>query len=169
MWVRVLAAVAVALPLVAEADHEDHKACPMMRSGAQQTAVDQRHDQATHVGNEDSVHHFLLRPDGGVIRLEMKDAANDEGRDRIREHLRHIARAFSTADFSIPMFVHDQMPPGVDVMKAMSSSIRYQYAPTRRGGEVRITTLDAAARSAIHAFLRFQIEDHRTGDPTTFD
>jgi hypothetical protein len=169
MFFRLLPAVAMALPLVADADHKDHKACPMIPSGAQPTAVDQRHDQATHVAHEDSVHHFLLRPDGGVIRLEVKDAANDEGRGRVRQHLRQIARAFSAADFSVPMFVHDQTPPGVDVMKARSSSIRYRYAATRRGGEVRITTPDAEALSAIHAFLRFQIEDHRTGDPTTFD
>ena len=31
---------------------------------------------------------------------------------------------------------------------------------------VRITTKDSAALAAIHEFLRFQIEDHRTGDRT---
>jgi len=30
---------------------------------------------------------------------------------------------------------------------------------------VRITTKDARALEAVHAFLRYQIKEHRTGDP----
>ncbi|PYR73529.1 MAG: hypothetical protein DMF86_20265 [Acidobacteria bacterium] len=32
-------------------------------------------------------------------------------------------------------------------------------------GRVRITTKDARALEAVHAFLRYQIKEHRTGDP----
>jgi len=32
------------------------------------------------------------------------------------------------------------------------------------GGRVVARTDDAAARAAIHEFLRFQIEEHQTGD-----
>lgn len=51
-------------------------------------------------------------------------------------------------------------------MKERKGAIRYAYSPTDRGGQVRISTADARAREAVHAFLRFQIEDHGTGDPT---
>jgi hypothetical protein len=47
----------------------------------------------------------------------------------------------------------------------MKNAIAYDYAPTDKGGEVRISTSDPAALSAIHTFLRFQIADHGTGDP----
>ena len=50
-------------------------------------------------------------------------------------------------------------------MKAKKAAIQYAFAATDRGGEVRITTKDAAALAAVHEFLRFQIEDHGTGDP----
>jgi hypothetical protein len=33
------------------------------------------------------------------------------------------------------------------------------------GGRLRITTTDTEALKAIHQFLTFQIDDHRTGDP----
>ena len=35
------------------------------------------------------------------------------------------------------------------------------------GGKVVIETEDTAARDALHDFLRFQIREHRTGDPLT--
>ena len=65
------------------------------------------------------------------------------------------------------MFIHDRVPPGVPVMKAKRKAITYTYQETERGGRVRIKTTDPDALQAIHEFLRFQIEDHRTGDPGT--
>jgi hypothetical protein len=63
------------------------------------------------------------------------------------------------------MFIHSQTPPGVPAMKQLKAEIRYQFEETERGGRVRITTVNADAIKAIHEFLRFQIEDHKTGDP----
>ena len=86
-------------------------------------------------------------------------------RERIRAHLRHVARSFAAGNFDLPMLIHDQVPPGVPVMKKRKAAIKYAFSPTDAGGEVRISTKDPAALSAIHSFLRFQIEDHGTGDP----
>ncbi len=36
--------------------------------------------------------------------------------------------------------------------------------PTARGARVVIRTANPEALEAVHAFLRFQISDHRTGD-----
>jgi hypothetical protein len=44
--------------------------------------------------------------------------------------------------------------------------IEWKFEETPNGGRVRITTKDTEALAAIHEFLRFQIEDHRTGDST---
>lgn len=138
-----------------------------MASAAQdrRAAVDRRHDQVTGVGHEASVHHFLLAPDGGSIRLEVADGSATADRERIRAHLRHVARSFSAGDFALPMRIHDQVPPGAAVMKKRRAAIKYAFSPTEKGGEVRISTKDPAALAAIHRFLRFQIEDHGTGDP----
>ena len=111
-------------------------------------------------------HHFLLKPDGGIIAVSAKDQKDIPTRDQIRMHLAHIAKAFAEGDFDIPMFVHDQTPPGVPVMKRLAKEIHYQSHNTERGGEVTITSASPQAIRAIHDFLVFQIREHKTGDPT---
>jgi hypothetical protein len=67
------------------------------------------------------------------------------------------------------MFVHDTMPTGAVVMQQMKSKISYRYEEMETGGRVRITAADPKALSAVHDFLRFQIQEHRTGDKQTVD
>jgi hypothetical protein len=114
-----------------------------------------------------NTHHFLLKPDGGVIQVEVNNPKDSSSRDSIRAHLRHVTHAFSAGDFDIPMFVHDSVPPGVPEMKRLKDRITYTFDPTPHGGRVRIVTSDPAALAAIHKFLRFQIEEHQTKDSTT--
>lgn len=73
---------------------------------------------------------------------------------------------FSEGDFSFPMFVHDQVPPGVLVMKEKRAEICYGFEDLPTGGRVRIKTANPDALKAIQDFLRFQIVDHYTGDTT---
>ena len=127
--------------------------------------VDARGDRAMGFEHTKTTHHFLLNQNGGVIRVETRNAADVGSRASIRAHLAHIDNAFSQGDFQIPMLVHDQTPPGVETMKRRKNAIRYQYANTANGAEVVISSRDPKAIAAIHEFLRFQIKDHRTGDP----
>jgi hypothetical protein len=113
-----------------------------------------------------TTHHFLVKPDGGVIQVEANDPTDATNRGNIRRHLTHITQAFANGDFDIPMFVHDAVPPGVPEMKRLHERIRYAFEETPAGGRVVITTLDKESLAAIHKFLRFQIEEHKTGDPT---
>jgi hypothetical protein len=64
------------------------------------------------------------------------------------------------------MFVHDMVPPGVPEMKRLREKIHYSFEETATGGRVVITTADKESLIAIHKFLRFQIDEHKTGDPT---
>jgi hypothetical protein len=52
-------------------------------------------------------------------------------------------------------------------MKRKKTGIEWKYEELENGGRVVATTKDPKALSAIHEFLRFQISDHRTGDPGT--
>jgi hypothetical protein len=113
-----------------------------------------------------TTHHFLMKSDGGVIQVEANDPADAANRGNIRTHLALIAQAFANGDFDIPMFVHDTVPPGVPEMKRLREKIRYAFEETPAGGRVVITTPDKESLGAIHKFLRFQIEEHKTGDPT---
>ena len=49
-------------------------------------------------------------------------------------------------------------------MRQLKSAIKYRFEETANGGRVRIATTNADAVAAIHAFLRYQIREHRTGD-----
>lgn len=113
-----------------------------------------------------TTHHFLLKPDGGVIQVETNDPRDIGARDAIRVHLTHIAHAFSSGDFDIPMLVHDTVPPGVPDLKRLSKKIAYSFQETPAGGRVVIATSDPESLAAIHKFLRFQINEHQTQDPT---
>ena len=115
-----------------------------------------------------TTHHFLLFNDGGAIDVSVNDPADTNNRDAIRSHLPHIAMMFGEGNFDAPMLVHDSKNvPGTKLMTERKSAIRYQYVETAKGGRVNILTSDPEALAAVHAFLKFQIVEHKTGDPTT--
>ena len=80
----------------------------------------------------------------------------------MRGHLRQIIQEFRSGDFHNPMLVHAQEVPGTAIMAARRQKITYTYRDLPRGGEVRLRTRDTQALDAVHKFLAFQREDHRT-------
>jgi hypothetical protein len=108
-----------------------------------------------------------LRPDVGEIAVTANDAADAESAAQIRGHLTHIAQMFREGNFTAPLLIHAKNPPGTDAMTRLAGDIAYRLEPLPLGARVRIITANATALDAIHAFLRFQITDHRTGDPLT--
>ena len=113
-----------------------------------------------------TAHHFRLSSTGGDIEVTANSATDMATIDRIRMHLQHIAGMFVAGDFTAPMLIHAKEPPGVAAMKKAGAAITYTYEPIERGGVVRIATTSARELDAVHDFLRFQIKDHRTRDPT---
>ena len=130
-----------------------------------------KHEEMEHRGNQGMgfdqqkiTHHFLLRKDGGAIQVTTNSADDKASKEEIQMHLHHITQAFKSGDFNIPMFVHDQTPPGVDVMTKLKDQIHYKYEAAANGGRVVISSANAEAVAAIHEFLKFQIKEHQTGD-----
>ena len=164
------------------APHEKHDAkthadCPLMRDGksdaqtdgghgAHLAGVNARGEAAMGFSQTETAHHFTLTRDGGLIQVEAKDPADAANRDRIRRHLAHVARMFAEGNFDTPMLVHARTVPGTSAMSRLKAEIVYAYEETERGGRVRITAKSPEALAAVHEFLRFQIEDHQTGDPS---
>jgi len=147
----------ILLPLLCPA--QDNKPSPPDQS------LEQRGNQGMGFDQQKITHHFLLTKDGGVIQVSANSPDDKTSIDQIRMHLEHIASAFGSGDFDIPMFVHDQTPPGVDVMKRLRKKMFYKVQFTDAGGRVLIGTANPKARQAIWDFLRFQIREHKTGDP----
>ena len=148
---------------------QDMQSCPMhkehMKAASQHQADVEKHgDEAMGFPHDKTTHHFRLHSDGGTIEVTGNDDKDSQNVQAIRSHLAHIVTMFSNGEFSIPMFVHDQVPPGVPVMKDKHAEISYTFEELSTGGRVHITTTNPDALKAIHEFLRFQIEDHHTGD-----
>ena len=141
---RTLTFAALALTVAAFAQHTDH----VMGFSLEKTT-----------------HHFRLYKDGGAIEVTANDAKDTESRDQIQMHLGHIAGMFAKGDFQAPMLVHSKVPPGVPVLQKLKVEVTYAFTKTEGGGTVRITTKNPEALAAVHEFIRFQITDHKTGDP----
>jgi hypothetical protein len=127
--------------------------------------VDQRGDEGMGFSHTMTGHHFHLLPDGGSIEVESDSPEDNASKEAIRRHMQKIAGMFAQGDFSLPMFIHDTVPPGVEVMKRFKDQIAYIAENTAKGAQVRIVTGNPEALVAVHEFLRFQIKDHRTDDP----
>ena len=160
------AALAAALITAASAGVYARQDGRQHEHGAHAEGVDRRGDRVMGFDHGKTKHRFLLHPDGGTIEVTANEAGDKESRDLIRKHLRHIAKMFSEGNFKAPMLIHDRVPPGVPVMQRLREEIEFEYVKTEGGASVRIKSANAEALSAVHQFLRFQIEDHRTGDPT---
>ena len=97
--------------------------------------------------------------------MESDSPEDNASKEAIRRHILKIAGMFAQGDFSLPMFIHDTVPPGVEVMKRLKDQIVYTAENTAKGAQVRIVTVNPEALVAVHEFLRFQIKDRRTNDP----
>jgi hypothetical protein len=131
-------------------------------------AMNDRGAMAMGFDQDKTTHHFYLYDDGGAIAIVANDPADTKNRDAIRSHLPHISMMFGDGRFDVPMLVHDSADvPGTKVMAARKSVITYRYVETPTGGRVDIVTTNKDALSAVHDFLKYQITEHKTGDPLT--
>jgi hypothetical protein len=145
------------------ASMKDHKNCPYMKNGHKE--MNERGDTVMGFSQDKTTHHFLITADGGQIVVEAKEPKDQESVKQIQKHLEVVAQEFTDGDFDMPHAVHLQTPPGADVMIALKTKIDYKYEESPVGAKVVISTKDPKALTAIHDFLKFQIEEHQTGDP----
>lgn len=142
-------AVALAVPVAARQMQHD------------KMAMDHRGHQAMGWDQAKATHTFAPSIDGGSIEVAANDAADQTTVTAIRTHLAEIAKSFKAGDFDKPVFIHAQTPPGADAMKRLKGEISYRYEETRAGAKVTIATKNAEAIDAVHAFLKFQQDEHK--------
>ena len=140
--------------------HEEH-----LKQMEKEKALQKRGADAMGFNQEATTHHFKLTPDGGAIEVTVNSGTDSVAVAEVRNHLRSIASEFAGGDFDKPFQTHGEVPPGVPVMQKNNRAILYRYQDLPLGGAVRIDTKDKRAREAVHEFLRYQITEHRTGDP----
>ena len=135
-------------------------ACGRSKEAGDFAAMQERGQQVMGVNQYTSAHVFEDLADGGRVVLERADSADTAAITTIRAHMRDIATAFRSGDFTKPFAVHAQTVPGTAVMSARSEAITYAVIDRPRGGEVRIRSSDPAAVAGIHEFLEFQRSAH---------
>jgi len=135
--------------------HHEHMA-EMNRRGAEAMGFDQ----------QNATHHFQLSKNGGVIEVSANDPQDKPTLNQIRLHLENQAKQFGNGDFGASEHTHGRVPPGVETMQRLKSDIHYGFQATPAGGKITIESEAPEALAAIHDFLKFQIEDHETGDST---
>jgi hypothetical protein len=131
-----------------------------------QAMVNQHGDHVMGFSHEKTTHHFELHYDGGAIDVRANDVKDTESRDQIRAHFHHIAQMFAAGNFNAPMLVHSTTVPGTETMSRLKDQLHWDLQEMPRGARLVITADNKTALDAVHEFLRFQIEDHKTGDCT---
>jgi hypothetical protein len=135
--------------------------------------------------------HFTLYTDGAAIDLQVVHATDDVTRHEVELHMQRVAMALTDGDFSAmrsaqvpatqPTHLHVLAPngrpatgdastffvPGVATLTRLAREVKYAYVETSEGGRVDIRTTSSEALGALHDFLRFQINQHATGDSPT--
>ena len=159
----VLLAISLTSTLLIHAQQQEQRDRQLTQK--QMDEMNMRGDKHMGFDHLKTTHHFLLANDGGAIQVEANDAKDTDSRDQIRGHLRHITTMFSEGNFEVPMLIHEKTPPGSEVMQKLKGEISYKYKETDRGALIQISTSNAQALQAVHKFLKFQIKEHRTGDP----
>ena len=161
---RILIAGVLMAGLCAAATPQDKPAQDKTSSDAHHHDVAEKGDHVMGFSHEKATHHFRLYTDGGAIEVEAIDPQDTVTRDAIQGHFSHIVKMFAAGDFTAPLLIHSQNPPGSETMKRLREKIDYRLTATAKGGRIRITTRNPEALNAVHAFLRFQVSDHETGD-----
>lgn len=148
----VVVAAASAVFAAPQMDHEKHMA-------------QIRAEKGMGFGQARATHHFRLSAKGGVIEVHVRQADDRETRDKIAAHLEMIAGQFAKGDFATAFAVHGEDPAGVPALKRLGAGISYTFVRDPAGGQVVISSESPEAVTAIHDFLRYQIREHKTGDP----
>ena len=152
---KLILTLILTLPLIAQ----DHANCPLHAKHVAEAG-----DRVMGFSHDKTTHNFRLLQNGGAIEARAVDEKDAESIAAIRAHLKSIAKAFADGDFAKPVEIHGHMPDGAESMKEMRDAIEYRYEEIANGARVRITAKQDRARDAVHAFLRFQIDEHHTGD-----
>src|SRR5688572_12695535 len=140
--------------------HEEH-----LRQLKADEALKQRGALAMGFDQDKTAHHFLLRPNGGEIQVVANSPADAASVAQIRSHFQEIAVAEGL--FTKPVATHGELPPGAATLAANKIRISYRYQERAAGASVLIETTDPDTLEALHDFLRYQIVEHKTGDPLT--
>jgi hypothetical protein len=126
--------------------------------------------RATKVSGFDSqkvTRHFYVLKNGGAVEITAKDPNDEATVKSIQAYLKKESDQFAKGNFESTTNIYGRAPESAPQLKKLRDSVTYAVVPQDDGGVLRMLTVNPAAKSAVHDFLRFQIDQMKTGDPTT--
>jgi hypothetical protein len=126
--------------------------------------------RATKVSGFDSdrvTRHFYVLKNGGAVEITAKDPNDEATIKAIQAHLKKESDQLTKGNFEIAANIYGRTPESAPQLKKLRDDVTYATVPQENGGVLRMLTVNPTAKSAIHDYLRFQIDQLKTGDPTT--
>jgi len=142
-------------------------ACALLLILAASCAAQSRGKGVPPLDESKIVRHYWLVKNGGIIEISPKDAADTATMDLIQKHCEALSAEFNAGSFESSVPAGSTPPPSIAQLKKLKNQITFAVAQTDTGWSVRMLTIDPTARQAVLDFLRFQITERKTGDPTT--
>jgi len=105
-------------------------------------------------------HHFMSTTTGGEIMIMSENMSDLQTINEIKSHVKDIQYEFSQGNFTKPLYIHDQIVPGTDIMTAKKNLINYSIKDIDGGSVLILTTNDTQLLNAIQQFMNFQSSQH---------
>jgi len=111
--------------------------------------------------------HFYVLKNGGALEITVKDPKDEDTIKAIRSYLKKESELWTKGNFDTVATVYGRVPESTVQLKKLREDVTYAVVPEENGGVIRLLTVNPSAKAAIHDYLRFQIDQLKTGDPTT--
>ncbi|WNB78065.1 aspartate carbamoyltransferase [Methylomonas koyamae] len=110
---------------------------------------------------DNTVQTFSKTVHGGVQHVVVKAGADAKLTDAIQAHLRQLAGAFASGDFSATERIHGAAMPGLATLKsAKPDEIRYQYRALPNGAQIHYSSEYPQLVQALHEWFDAQTSAH---------
>jgi hypothetical protein len=113
------------------------------------------------------VHHFYLYPDGGMMTLVVADPSDAETRKAVRAYVQRVSQLMVFGNLERMREQFGQGVPGLNRIaeaRGRKATITVHSSTPDEGSHIIFSTADPGALEGLHEFLRFQMEDLKTGD-----
>ncbi len=111
------------------------------------------------------VQHYYLVKNGGVIEFTAKDPNDTAAISALQKYMDVQKDLLEKGKNDDDADVHGRVPDGVPGLKRLRNEITFFAVKTDNGAVLRMFSVNDQARQAIQEFMKFQIREHKTGDP----
>ncbi len=109
--------------------------------------------------------HFYVLKNGGAVEVTARDINDEQTIKAIRAFLKKEADLLTKGSMETVIAMYGKVPDSAPALKKLRDEINFAMAPTDNGAVIRMFTVNPQAKAAIYDYLRFQIDQLKTGDP----